>query len=100
MSSFTVPYSAGVDRTGTFITIDHILEQVKKENKIDIPGVINKIRHQRMKLVQTVHIVYPVVGVCTFDNEGVVTRYIPINTGLCSQYYDNICYQIYIICAV
>ena len=46
--------SAGVDRTGTFITIDHVLEQVGKENVVDIPGVINKIRHQRMKLVQTV----------------------------------------------
>ncbi|CAI8052760.1 Receptor-type tyrosine-protein phosphatase alpha [Geodia barretti] len=46
--------SAGVGRTGTFITIDHVLEQVGKENVVDIPGVINKIRHQRMKLVQTV----------------------------------------------
>ena len=46
--------SAGVGRTGTFITIDHVLEQVKKENVVDIPGVINRIRQQRMKLVQTV----------------------------------------------
>ena len=46
--------SAGVGRTGTFITIDHVLEQVGKEGVVDIPGVINNIRHQRMKLVQTV----------------------------------------------
>ena len=46
--------SAGVGRTGTFITIDHVLEQVGKENVVDIPGAINKIRQQRMKLVQTV----------------------------------------------
>ena len=46
--------SAGVGRTGTFITIDHVLEQLGKENVVDISGVINKIRHQRMKLVQTV----------------------------------------------
>ena len=47
-------FSAGVGRTGTFITIDHVLEQVEKEVVVDIPGVINKIRTQRMKLVQTV----------------------------------------------
>ena len=41
-------------RTGTFITIDQGLEQVGKEGVVDIPGVINNIRHQRMKLVQTV----------------------------------------------
>ena len=46
--------SAGVGRTGTFITIDHVLEQLGRENSVDIPGVINKIRHQRMKMVQTV----------------------------------------------
>ena len=45
--------SAGVGRTGTFICIDIVLEQVKKENKVDIAGTINKLRHQRMKMVQT-----------------------------------------------
>ena len=53
-SALSPSLSAGVGRTGTFITIDHILEQVKKENVVDIPGVINRIRQQRMKLVQTV----------------------------------------------
>ena len=46
-------YSAGVGRTGTFITIDHVLEKVEKEGVVDIPGVIQDIRHQRMKMVQT-----------------------------------------------
>ena len=53
------PLSAGVGRTGTFITIDHILEQAGKEGVVNIPGVINNIRHQRMKLVQTVVCVEP-----------------------------------------
>ena len=52
--SIFLSLSAGVGRTGTFITIDHVLEQVGRENMVDIPGVTNKIRHQRMKLVQTV----------------------------------------------
>ena len=51
---FSFPFSAGVGRTGTFITIDHVLEQVRKENSVNIPQVINKIRRQRMKMVQTV----------------------------------------------
>ena len=41
-------------RTGTFIAIDTILEQVEKEKMVDVSGVINKMRHQRMKMVQTV----------------------------------------------
>ena len=41
-------------RTGTFICIDNVLEQIKKENVVDIAGVINKMRHQRMKMVQTI----------------------------------------------
>ena len=48
-----IVHSAGVGRTGTFICIDNVLEQVKKENKVDIAGTINKLRHQRMKMVQT-----------------------------------------------
>ena len=50
--------SAGVGRTGTFITIDHVLEQAKRENVVDIPGTVNRIRQQRMKLVQTVVCMY------------------------------------------
>ena len=52
--------SAGVGRTGTFICIDYVLEQVKKENMVDIAGAINKMRHQRMLMVQTS------VSSCTF----------------------------------
>ena len=45
--------SAGVGRTGTFIAIDNILEQIEKEQVVDIPGAITKIRQRRMKMVQT-----------------------------------------------
>ena len=47
-------YSAGVGRTGTFITIDMVLQQIENEGIIDIPKIINGLRQQRMKMVQTV----------------------------------------------
>ena len=53
VSVYTHACSAGVGRTGTLICIDNVLEQIKKENKVDIAGTINKLRHQRMKMVQT-----------------------------------------------
>ena len=58
------PSSAGVGRTGTFITIDHVLEQIEKEGVVDIPGVIQKIREQRMKMVQTVVCYFLGLNVC------------------------------------
>ena len=45
--------SAGVGRTGTFIALDIALEQANKEGIVDIPGIINRLREQRMKMVQT-----------------------------------------------
>ena len=45
--------SAGVGRSGTFICLDNVLDQIKKEEVVDIAGAINKMRHQRMKMVQT-----------------------------------------------
>lgn len=38
-------------RTGAFICLDIVQEQVQKEKVVDITGVINKMRHQRMKMV-------------------------------------------------
>ena len=46
--------SAGVGRTGTFVTIDCVLEQTEKQGMVNIPGVIQKIRKQRVNMVQTV----------------------------------------------
>ena len=45
--------SAGVGRTGTFIAMDIALEQAKKEGVVDIAGIVNRLRQQRMKMVQT-----------------------------------------------
>ena len=45
--------SAGVGRTGTFITIDFVLEKMEQEGVVDIIGTVAHMRHQRMKMVNT-----------------------------------------------
>ncbi len=51
--SFSLSLSAGVGRTGTYLTLDNVLDQIKIEGVVDIDGVIVKARNQRMKMVQT-----------------------------------------------
>ena len=46
-------YSAGVGRTGTFIALDYILNQISAEKTVDIKGVVRKMREKRMCMVQT-----------------------------------------------
>ncbi len=45
--------SAGVGRTGTFIAIDNLLEQAKYEGVVDVLGCVNKMRKNRVKMIQT-----------------------------------------------
>ena len=46
--------SAGVGRTGTFITLDYMLEKIKAEKTINIYEYVSELRKQRVLMVQTV----------------------------------------------
>ena len=45
--------SAGVGRTGTFITIDMELQHIKHEAIVDVYNTVHKLRFRRSFTVQT-----------------------------------------------
>ena len=45
--------SAGVGRTGTFILLDTVMQQIKNEGTLSIYNVLKNVRAQCMKMVQT-----------------------------------------------
>ncbi len=45
--------SAGVGRTGTFITLDAMMERIKAEETINIYEFVKNLRKQRVLMVQT-----------------------------------------------
>jgi len=45
--------SAGVGRTGTFITLDYMLDRTNNESTVNIFEFVKGLRRQRTKMVQT-----------------------------------------------
>ncbi|XP_071617757.1 receptor-type tyrosine-protein phosphatase eta-like isoform X2 [Heliangelus exortis] len=52
-SPILVHCSAGVGRTGTFIAIDRLIQQMEMENTVDVYGVVYELRMHRPLMVQT-----------------------------------------------
>ena len=46
-------FSAGVGRTGTFITLDVMLQKISDEDCIDVFAFVRQMRYQRNYMVQT-----------------------------------------------
>ena len=46
-------YSAGVGRTGTFITLDAMIERLKERDDLNIFEFVNEMRTRRKQMVQT-----------------------------------------------
>ena len=49
---FVLRFSAGVGRTGTFITLDSMLDQSEAEGIIDVYNFVTQMRQNRIKMVQ------------------------------------------------
>lgn len=45
--------SAGVGRTGTFLALDQLLQQMRQEKLVDVFGVVYSLRMNRYQMIQT-----------------------------------------------
>ena len=78
--------SAGVGRTGTFILLDSVMQQIKREGTLSVFNVLKNVRGQRMKMVQT-KVNYMTTPSCTLSDIVYTTCvYLCVHI-LCAQYY-------------
>ena len=57
-------YSAGVGRTGTFVALDVLIQQLQHEDFVDVFAVVYQMRMSRVLMVQTeVALVYTFINV-------------------------------------
>lgn len=87
-------FSAGVGRSGTFIALDRILQELKHSDVVDIFGIVWQMRKERVWMVQT-ELQYICIHQCLLavleGNEGQrPQREIHHNQGFEGKYIDNI----------
>ena len=56
--------SAGVGRTGTFITLDAMLERIKGDKTVNVYEFVRNMRQRRVLMVQTLVSVMMCTGTC------------------------------------
>ncbi|EZA61645.1 tyrosine-protein phosphatase corkscrew isoform X2 [Ooceraea biroi] len=89
--------SAGIGRTGTFIVIDMILDQIKRHGldcEIDIQRTIQRVRSQRSGMVQT-EAQYKFVYLAVLHHIGTVSQRMQAEQKSLQlgREYTNICYK-------
>ena len=72
-------------RTGTFIAIDNVLEQVEKEGVVGIPRTVSKLRQQRPAMVKNVVSTHVCVCMCMHACVGACMH------GLCMHVWVHAC---------
>ena len=75
--------SAGVGRTGTFILLDTVMQQIKNEGTLSIYNVLKNVRGQRMKMVQT-----KVTRIATYNAYSFVSDVVSIRATLTALYIN------------
>ncbi|TNN27575.1 Receptor-type tyrosine-protein phosphatase beta [Liparis tanakae] len=83
--------SAGVGRTGTFIVLDRVLQQLDSKDTLDIYGSVFDLRLHRSHMVQTeVKLYYCNISSCSYDHIGVTYDHVGITYDQVGVTYDHI----------